>query len=62
MDGGHDHHNISVISEWICGSSTMMYLMLFTEEFKNVAVHEPEIFTKNDNNNVEQIESITEIR
>lgn len=58
-DGGYDCHNISVISEWICGSSTMMYLTLFSEEFKKITIQDLDVVTEDGNCQVEQIHSIS---
>lgn len=60
VDGGYDCHNISVIFEWVCGSSTMVYLTSFSEEFKKIIVQNIDVITEDGNCQVEQIYSISE--
>ncbi|KAG5890465.1 hypothetical protein JTB14_012755 [Gonioctena quinquepunctata] len=43
QDGGFVWHNISTVSEWICATSTMVYILLFSKEFKGIHIYEPEV-------------------
>ncbi|CAH1374524.1 unnamed protein product [Tenebrio molitor] len=40
-DGGYMPHCISVAAEWILAITTMLYLLLFTNEFKKISFSEP---------------------
>ncbi|XP_023022651.2 DNA damage-regulated autophagy modulator protein 2 isoform X2 [Leptinotarsa decemlineata] len=42
-DGGFEWHNISTLSEWICATSVMIFILLFTAEFKSIQIYEPEV-------------------
>ncbi|KAJ8921752.1 hypothetical protein NQ315_010662 [Exocentrus adspersus] len=55
-DGGYELHNVSVIFEWICASSTMAYLTLFLEEFKNITLNAPDVYTTDGHISIEERE------
>lgn len=43
-DGGFDLHVLSSVTEWICASCIMIYLLLFIWDFEEISLSEPEIF------------------
>lgn len=41
--GGYELHKVSAITEWLGAISTMIYLYLFSNEFRTITFEEPPI-------------------
>lgn len=45
-DNGFKLHVISTVAEWICAGCTILYLLLFRDEFSTIDIVEPTIFIR----------------